>query len=241
MVWIMSLPAGFGEFWPDGEFEDGDNPSAIGWSGRLKAHIKALPSESRKDLMASGDWFDYAYYVSHKFIREVGSKSDPDLPPIMPVLAHEAPTSFHTTKSYKVLGDFIMLNDRIVAVSKEMKDLISDLDGEAHQYFPIDLVQPRSATSKKFYTLVISNFRDSFEDVDGAMPDLPSGARYTFGSVNKKEAQEMHFRKSACQDVHLWRERTFNEEVITLSDELAARIQEAGLSTPKMYQATEIA
>lgn len=238
MVWMMSLPRGFGEFWPDGDFEEGDKKGAPGWSGRLKAYIKDLPPERQRELMPSGDWFYYGYFVSKKFITEVGSTVQPDLPPNTPVLDHEAPRTFDTVKGYKQLGDLIMLNSRILAVSEGLKTIIEALDPGAHQFFPIAIVQPRSVHPKSFYTLVITHYRDSFTDVKNAMPPL-DGGRYIFTSVNKAEAAQCWFKRSEFAGAHLWRERKFTEFIVMLSDELVARAAAAGLRLPKMHQAKE--
>lgn len=242
MVWIMNLSMGFGEFFPDGNWEEGDNPKAIGWSGRLKAQIKELPNEQRHELLASGDWFDYPYYVAKKFIHEVGSKPDVDLPPITPVLPHEAPTTFNTAKGYKSLGDFIMLNDRILAVSEDLKAILQDLDegSKPHQFFPIEVVQPRSVYPNAFYTLVIADYRDAFRDGGGSMPPLNSGERYTFSQITQKDAAHFTFRRGALEGAHLWRERVFNEFFVMFSDELKARAEAAGLNMPRMYRAKEV-
>lgn len=240
MVWMMSLPRGFGEFWPDGDFEDGDNPDAIGWGGRLKAHIKELPVEQQRELMPSGDWISYGYFVSKKFITETGEKAAVDLPPVTPVLEHEAPTSFNTERAIKKIGDLIMLNSRILAVSAELKAIIEDLEPDAHQFFPLQIVQPRAVYPKQFFTVVIGNYRNSFRDLEGTLGRWGEGERYQFSSITKAGASTMHFQRSAFGTAHLWRERLFNEFIVNFSDELVARIEEAGLRTPKLHRAKEI-
>lgn len=239
MVWIMSLPKGFGEFWPDGEFEDGDKRNSLGWDGRLKAFFKELPVERQRELMGAGSWFRYGYYVSLKFISEVGSSPMADLPPITPVLEDEAPKTFNTEKGYNQLGDFIKLNDRIVAVSEEVKAIVEELDGDAHQFFPIDIVMPRSTFPKKYFTMVIANYRSSFSDVNGILPTLRKGEKHRFSSMNKKYAAQMHFRRSEFEGAHVWRERLFDEFITMFSDEIVDRLQGSGLGIPKVYQAKE--
>lgn len=240
MVWIMSLPSGFGEFWPDGEFEDGDKPQVIGWDGRLKDYITALPVDRQKELMPVGDVTRYGYFVSLKYIREVGTTVAPDLPPITPVMDQEAPRSFNASKSYKQLGDLIMLNDRILAVSEDMRAIIEVLDGGAHQFFPIDIVMPRSIYPKTFFTFVVTNYRNSYIDINGVMPKLAPGERYNFSKVTKGDAVQSHFQKVAFDGAHVWRERLFNEFIIMFSNEFVDCVQNAGLSMPKIYQAKEI-
>lgn len=186
MVWIMSLPNGFGEFWPDGDFEDGDNPSAIGWYGRLKEDLKNLSPEEQNQLMPGAGWSRYGYFVSTKFVKEVGEKAAVDLPPITPVLPHEAPTTFNTEKACKNLGDLIMLNDGILAVSEELKAIIEDLEFGVHQFFPIDIIPPRGVCPKKFFTMVIGNYRNSFEDTAKTLPRWSDDGPYKFSSVSKR-------------------------------------------------------
>lgn len=239
MVWMMSLPEGFGEFWPDGDFEDGDNSDAVGWTGRLKAHIKNLPAEQRIELMPSGDWFDYGYFVSTKFITEVGEKAAVDLPPVTPVLEHEAPRTFHTKKTYKELGDLLMLNDRILAVSADLKAIIENMEPGNHQFFPIDIIQPRSAYPRQFFTIVITNHRNSFRDPSGLMSRWSDG-RFQFSNVNKKEAAQCCFESREFAGAHLWYERLLNANLVLFSVKLAAHIQDAGLRTPKIYQARAV-
>lgn len=240
MVWIMSLPSGLGEFWPDGEFEGGDKAGSVGWSGRLKAFIKDLPVQRQKDLMPTGDLHDYGYFVAQKFKSEVENIVASDLPPITPVLDHEAPKTFDTVKTYKRLGDFIMLNSRILAVSEDMKAIIEALDRGAHQFFPIDIVMPRSVYPKRFFTFVVTNYRNSYIDVNGVMLRLAPGERYNFSKVTKGEAAQSHFQKVAFDNAHVWRERLFNEFIIMFSNEFVDCVQNAGLSMPKIYQAKEI-
>ncbi|WP_260483734.1 imm11 family protein [Sphingomicrobium flavum] len=239
MVWMMSLPNAFGEFFPNGDFEDGDNPDAIGWGGRLEAHINDLPPEQQTELMPSADWFRYGYYVSKKFITEIGKKAAVDLPPITPLLEHEAPRSFHTEKGYKKLGDLITLNDRILAVSEDLKAIIEAHEPYVHQFFPLDIVQPRSVHPKRFFTIVISNYRNSFHDLTGTRPKWSDG-RFQFIHMTKHGAVQCGFERSEIDGAHLWYERTLSEFIVLFSDELVSAIQNAGLSTPKIYQAREI-
>lgn len=240
MVWLMSLPKGFGEFWPDGDFEDGDNPDAIGWTGRLEAYFKDRPVDEQKELMPGADWFRYGYFVSKKFIAEVGEIATVDLPPVTPVLKHEAPTTFHTERAIKKLGDLIMLNDRIIAVSDQLKAIIEQLEPRVHQFFPIQIVQPRSVYPKQLFTVVIGNYRSSFSDLGGALARWGEGLQYKFSSITKAGAATMHFQRSEFANAHLWRERLFCEEIFNFSDELVVRIEEAGLRTPKLHRAKEI-
>jgi hypothetical protein len=239
MVWIMSMPTGFGEFWPSGGFEDVDQSGSKDWIARLRAHISSQPEEAQKKLMPSGAPYRYGYFVAQKFKTEIGEQPAADLPPVTPVLAHEAPKTFNTAKTNKKLGDLIMLNSRILAVSEGLKAIIEDLEPGIHQFFPIDIVQPRSIYPTPFYTIVIGNYRNSFRDVEAVMPELPDGERYTFTEVDKAAASKMYFDRSVFGSAHIWRERAFNEFIINFSDKFVQSAIEANMRLPKLYQAKE--
>ena len=59
-------------------------------------------------------------------------------------------------------------------------------------------------------------------------------------NTNKKALSGLAIDISVCNGAHLWRDRTFGEDLTCFSDELVAEIKNAGLRMPKMYQLTEI-
>lgn len=240
MVWIMSLPTGFGEFWPSGGFEDADISGANDWVDRLKAYIVGQPEARQKELMPSGALYRYGYFVAQKFKTEIGTQPSGDLPPVTPVLEHEAPKTFNTKKACKKLGDLIMLNSRILAVSEKLRSIIEDIEPGVHQFFPISIVQPRSTYPEKFYTFVIRNYRDSFRDMENVLPKLTDGESYTFTEIGKSGASKMYFDQSQVGGAHVWRERRFNEFIVNFSDKFVEYALDAEMRLPRMYQAKEL-
>lgn len=244
MVWGMNLPSGFGEFWPDGEFEGEDaNSTESGWRIRLKSYFKAQTPEEQKRLFDyPGDDVGAAHfypgYVSGKLIHEVGTKFSPDRPLSTPIEPHEPPQFFQTIKTYPSLGSLIMLNDRIVAVDASLKDIIDLLEPGVHQFFPIEIRMPKGAVvPKQYYTLAIGQYFDSFSPEQSKPSSWYKDGDYQFKHVDRKsDMAGLAFSSSVFGKAHLWRERRRREGLTCFSDELKAEIDRAELKVPLLYK-----
>jgi hypothetical protein len=239
MVWGMGLPDDFGKFWPDGEFEGG------GWGHRLDSFCQTQPFEVQRALFDHGPSAhiaDYSYYVSQKFINEVGTKVRAEDVPFTPVLPQEAPASFVTEKTYKELGSLIKLNNRILAVDDALKALIETLEPDVHQFFPIEITMPKgSVYPKSFYTLVIGQYFDSFVPEKSEKGSFkPDGPDYYFHTETKKGLNGIALSQAVFGKAHLWRERRLSGEWLTcFSDELNSEIEKADLRIPKLHKMME--
>lgn len=116
MVWGMSLPSGFGEFFLEGDFEGAYN-DPNNWSGRLKKYFNEQLPEDEKSLFDDGRGLDavrYVSYVASKFRSEIGTKSDPYDPPLSAIAAHEPPRSFDLERGGKSIGSLVKLTKCLI-------------------------------------------------------------------------------------------------------------------------------
>jgi len=245
MVWGMSERSSFGEFWPSGKFEGDRGRPGGGWWERLIAYYKdQMPEEQRAvfdDASRNGPG-NYAYFVFEKFIRELGTATNPEKPPISPIEPHEPPRWFETRKPYSALGSLIELNNRMLAVDEPLKEIIERFEPAVHQFFPIEIRMPRGKTFPRgFYTLVIGRYLDSFSPQDSREGSWRAdGQTHYFYEQTKRGITGLAFKKSIFNGAHLWRERRFSNFLTCFSDELQAAIAESGLRTPPMYKMKEI-
>ena len=242
MVWGMDEPKGLGEYAPSGAFESGD------WYNRLLNHFYKQPPEIQKSLfdtpLESLDAVQfYSSFAVDKFLCEWGVRRSPrpEHPPLTPILDHELPTSFDTSKGYKSLASFIELSGRIAAVDDELKDLIETIEPGLHRFYPIELRMPKGKVfPSPYYILVIGQYFDSFvpeKSRDEPFKEMPnSGGLLHIKSGPKNRIPDLAFAQSIHGGAHLWRERRFGARLTCLSDALVAEIQKAGLRTPKMFK-----
>ncbi len=255
MVWGMNLPSGFGEFWPDGDFELDEKTREDGWGTRLAQYYLAQSPNAQRRLLDYGEnqvgygARGYGTFVSGKFINEhvanayyFGSDEHYISRPYTAVEPHEAPQFFQTGKSYKTLGSMIKLNSRIMAVDEALKAIIERLEPGLHQFFPIEIRMPRGQFyPAQYYTLVIRQYLDSFSPKDSDPYSFRENGKYGYIHENSKSGVTgLAFSKSAFGSAHLWRERGFREWLICFSDVLIAEISNAGLRMPKHYKIMEV-
>jgi hypothetical protein len=243
MVWGMTLPNGFGEFWPSGDFECLNKFEGGKWSKRLRLHyLEQTPDDQRRlyhceGLSAGEVAATYPFYAMEKFTSEPGAvrKSLP----LTPIQKHESPHSFDTEKGQKELGSLIMLNSKILAVDDVLKSVIDQLEPGVHQFYPIEIKMPRGILyPKQYYTLVIGQYFDAFS-VDDSKPE--SISRHASGAIYKPfPSNGLAVRKAVFGNAHLWRDRSFGEELTCFSDELKVEIDKAGLRLPKHYKLKEV-
>ena len=237
MVWGMRLPVSFGEFWPDGHFEYDPKKKDTGWYNRLRLHYLSQTSEEQIRLFDyrgfdhgdNGVAYGAAHYSTYapgKFRREVGTKGGPDSLPFARAEAHEAPLTFDAQKTYASLGSLIKFNDRILAADEMLKAMIERLEPGVHQFFPIEIVTPKGKVfSRNYHTLVIGQYFDSYS------PEHSDESR--------KNMTGYAFSKLSFGKAHLWRDRHF-PLLSCFSDELMAKIADAGLRIPRHYKMKEV-
>jgi hypothetical protein len=247
MVWGMSMPSGFGEFWPLGNAEGVDKYDNELWGERLRLHYLAQTPDEQRRLYDHGDKPadhgapEYSSYVTGKFICERGAPANPAGYSFSPVEPLEAPKSFLTQKTHQKLGSLIKLNNRILAVDAALKAIIERLEPGVHQFFPMDVIMPRGRVyPRQYYTIVIGQYLDSFSPENSKKgswndyaPEFPDVYSYESSS---KGISGLALSKAVFCGAHLWRERRFTGLLTCFSDELQGEIAKAGLRIPRHYR-----
>ena len=241
MVWGMLLPSGLGDFFPDGSF--------AGWSNALEAFYREKLPEAKQALFDDGNGNgpgNYVHFVSQKLISETGANAPPystrGAPLFDPIEDHEPPQSFTTVKGYKSLADLIMLNNRVLSVSKGLKAVIERLEPGKHRFFPIALLMPKCKVyPDQYFVLFIGQHCDSFAP-EFSRTDIfrPDGPDHYWFEQKMDGVRGLALRKSSFGGAHLWRERRLGEWLTCLSDELQSAIANARLQIPKHYRMLEI-
>ena len=235
MVWGMTLPESFGEFWPSGAFENDH------WHERLMVHFNERASDEQKALFDDGlgnAAHRYASYAKRKFIEETSGEG---MLPFTPVESHEPPRSFDTAKGHKTLGSLIMLNSKMLAVDTALKDIVEQMERGSHEFFPIEIRMPRGKVYPANYYLLVMRYLDAFSSEDtkaGSVEKHPLG----YYSLDKTKAgmSGIAIRKAAFGNANLWRERRFTKNLICFSDKLRVEIEKTGLRIPKHYKLKEV-
>lgn len=249
MVWGMSIPSSFGDYWPEGDFESLDPRGKGGWRDRLNRYYQSQSPEVQSalyDYTQGGDIASYPTYVTSKFTQELGVRPTqfPELAPLNSIKDHEPPQCYITAKSYKSLASLISLNG-LLAVDERMKAIIERLEPGIHQLFPIEIRMPRGKLYPKQYHLLVVG-----QDIDAFSPEKSEEGSYrSYGPEysgyytlidSKKEISGLAFSKTAFGRAHLWRERALNGKLTCLSDQLEAEAVKAGLRLPKHYRMMEV-
>lgn len=249
MVWGMSLPSSFGDYWPEGRFEgDPQQPLTPDWADRLREYYFSQTAEVQKELFDyRGDHslaaHSYPYFVSLKFTTEQGVSINAEMPPITPIKPHEPPRFYQTRNNQKNLANLIGLANRTIAVDEKLKSLIEHLEAGVHQFFPIEILMRRGQTyPEPYYILVIGRYLDTFSPANSradAVKKWDGYDRYTHED-SKKGVSGLAFDTSIFGNSHLWRERRFTSFLTCFSDELVSQIHDAGLRIPKHYRMLEV-
>ena len=242
MVWGMTLPTSFGQFWPSGDFEYDPVKQRSGWAGRLNIHYFQQSPEEQVRL-GSGKIMlgDYGFYVNGKFWAELGTCVG-NKPPLLAVEPHEPPRSFDTEKNYTTLGSLIMLNDGILAVDEALKTIIERLEPSMHQFYPTEIKMPKGKVyPQTYYTLVVGQYFDAFSPEN---TEIGSAFERSYGffkpEPSKAGLNGLAVCKAAFGNAHLWRDPRLREELTCFSDELKAQIDEADLSIPNHHKLLEV-
>lgn len=241
MVWGMSIPSSFGDFWPDGQFEGHGNPLCDGWSERLFSFYETQPLDMQKSLFEFRGNMTYPSFVTEKFTHEINS-ARPGEQAYTPIEVHELPMSFNTEKTYSNLASLIALNSGILAVDVNLKEIIERLEPSKHQFFPIDIIMPRGRVyPTQYYIIVFGQYFDSFlpeQSKNDAFRPLPGSDLYYYDG-SKKSITGIAVARSVSSDAQLWRERRLRGALICFSDNLNIEIGCAGLRLPRRYKMME--
>lgn len=247
MVWAMRLPGDFGKYWPGGSFAEPDEPGGYeDWYWRLRSRFQNdLTDEEKAKYNLQGEkWAEglYKSSVVDSFTREHGTRMNERAPVLRSIEPDEAPKYFTLRGSARKFGDLIKLNDRIIACSGRLIDLIERLEPKVHQSFPIELrAKDGRLLSADYHTVIIRNYRDSFvSDPERLAKDFPvfSKPSSTALTMDARQYRKFRFEGEKILGAHLWRERFFNEKLTFFSDELHNLILEHGLDLPKLHQMT---
>lgn len=250
MVWGMPLPENFGEFWPSGCFEKDAKTGDSGWYDRLTAYYKEQSPEEQKRLFdykshVGNAAHSYGTFPSSKFKKEPGTQDSGGVKPRYgSIESHEVPRSFDTAKSHKKLGSLIMLAGKIFAVDEPLKAIIERLEPGVHEFFPFEIRMPKGKVyPSSYYILRVGRYFDAFSREDswsGSVEESDHVPGLLHLNRSKKGITGLAFHKPAYDAAHLWRDRTFGEDLTCFSDALVAEIEQAGLRLPKHYKLKEV-
>ena len=221
----ICAPNGEGRFWPNGDFD--------GWEEGLKAYYDTDLSDAEKLSMGMQDRFSLSKFAA-KF-----TKDNCWLAPA------EQPKRYRTYKKVKDLAALIKTSDRMLAVSKPLKNVIEKMEPGVHQFWPMAIVQPDSTEyPTPYYGMVVQTHLDAFraEQSDKESWHERSG-RYrveTVGGGLPKRMGGIAMSAQVIGGAHLWREKTLLEPILCLSDTLMAEISNAGLVVPKAYKIRDV-
>ncbi|MFK0205614.1 imm11 family protein [Agrobacterium sp. NPDC090283] len=218
MVWGLVESSSFGDYFPDGDY--------VGWEEAIKRYFD---EEMTTEQRAAFDHWDVSYR------SEVARKFNEDMGPLEP---HERPNEYRLIKTYQSLGALIELNNRLLAVSEPLKDIIEALEPGVHQFWPIRITMPKGKEyPTPYYGLRIGRFLDSFlpeQSEDYRSP--PDIKTYYANSYTKKGYACLCVAESVAAGCHLWRERWLRQPKILFSDDLMADVERRALRFPKHHK-----
>jgi len=232
MTWGMYEPTGDGDFWPYGEYLDGD--------AKLEHYFNNVMSQEERQLF-NNRLSSYSLFTSDKLTDEIGvpRKWDPTLTPPM---EHELPSGYKTRRTYKKLGSLIKLDNRQIAIDAPFKEIIERLEPGVHQFWPFRIVMPKGKEYPvPYYGIRIGTFLEAFrpEQSDEGSYSVHNGF-YTAHSDTKAGLAKLAMSREAIGSHHLWRERKLRRPQFYLSDELQAAIQQAGLRVTKHHKMKDV-
>lgn len=227
MVWAMHRASGFGDYRPDGSYAE--------WDDQLrKFTLDGLTEERKKTILKS--MRSYRGWISQAFSDEIGAPMGGMITPSP--LPEELPRTFHTVRAYRTLASMISLNDRLLAVDENMREIIEDLEPGLHRFWPIQIVMPKSQVyPRAYFGMLVGRFLESFSP-EKSDPQSYRASEYIYtlpGSV-KDTLAGIVLDGSVIGAAHLWRERRLPMPDLFLSDTLKSRIDAAGLRMPKCRQ-----
>lgn len=245
MVWGMTLPKGFGDYWPSGFFEYDRKERDTGWYDRLGDYFAQQNAAEQKRLCdysgetGRANWA-YRTYPVGKFTKEPGWNRAAGYPALGDVELHEVPQSFGCDKTYKSLASLIMLQDMLLAVDERLKAIIERLEPGVHEFFPFELMMPKGKRyPEQYYILRIRQYFDAFsreQTAEESFDESTSNPGLLFLNTSKRALNDLAVSRAVFEGAHLWRDRTFEEDLTCFSDQLIDEIKAADLRMPKHYK-----
>lgn len=226
MVWAMTFPSVFGEFFPKGKM--------VGYQDVLNAHFDefAIPEEKSRGLAG------YRFRVTEKFHSEIGSSRIYN-PPLSPIKPHEWPTEFKIEKPREALGAFLKLPNRTYAVTSSLKSIIEDLEPGVHQFNPILIKNSKGENwPDSYHVIVVGRHLDSFrpEQSDPRCLRSPGKSLFPYDDESKESYIGIAMDEGAIESAHLWSEHELRGPEFFLSDRLQSEIKKSGLRAPKHFK-----
>lgn len=236
MAWGTLAPKTFGQFWLNIDYVD--------WGERLKVYYESEMSDSERAKFEMGDgngMLKYRYYTAEKLIRETGTQLS-DFPPFSRVRAHEVPQVGRVDRLPSRAGAIIQLTSRVLAVDKSIKQIIESVENNSHQFFPFVIENKNGVPlDKEYYILHVGNYRDSVDFSESTTKlTLGGGGRNGLANAYLNDLRGVALRKADIIGAHFWRERSFGQYVICLSDILHFKIIDAGANIPKFVKMMEV-
>ena len=245
MVWAVTSPNEFGQFFPCGDYPELEARLA-------EYYTREMPADEKVDLPTK---VDYNSQVFHKFTNEIGRPipgSDRILPPLS---EHEWPREFQAKRRIGTLGSLFQTVNQVLTVDEKLKAVIEGIEPGAHQFRPVVLRQPNGEIVDGLYlTLVIGTFLDSFvpdAETEGelwtwatrrdASKNYVRTGHYLCSADSREDFAGLAFSRAAFGHAHLWREPKLSRSLLFLSDELRDAIKASGLKIPAHFQAKEVA
>ena len=208
---------------------------SVGYKEAVEAYFYTAFTEDEQNDLNSGmggvPWTKFA----DKFTKDLGWLAD-----------HERPKRFRLQKTYKELCSLIFLENRLAAVDIRLKEIIEELEPGVHQFWPIDLIQPRDKPYPvPYFGMVVHSHLNCFrlKECDPGHAEDESVGDYILYSISGKSRADLKgvaMSRAAIGSHHLWRERYLHSPWFLLSDTLAARIHDAGLKMPKHYPMKDV-
>lgn len=221
MAWAMREPGSFGSFFPNGDLEE--------WEGRIEQNFLAMsPSEKAK----FGDHVtNYLYHVARKFRGGHGLVED-----------DEKPAELKTDKTYKDLGDLMMIVDGLLVVSDAFKAVVEGVEPGVHQFWPMRFVTPRGKHyDATLFAMVIGTRLDSFSEGESDPASFSVTDGYPLAEYSKpKKLSGLALQESEIGGRHLWRETRLYGLDVFFSDALVGILTEQEMKLPKMQQVREV-
>lgn len=151
MAWGIYEPSDFDDLSPGGKF--------VGLDEQLLSLWNTYPPALKAEYSMGGFGTFISYYqFSEKYRKDRG--------PIPPA---ECPGHFDLRRKRKRLGDLISTNERLLAVSAPLKDVIENLEPGVHQFWPmrITIDEGKEEWPTPYFALRIGQFIESFLPIDG--------------------------------------------------------------------------
>lgn len=212
----------FGSSFPNADF--------FGWEDQIQRHFdKELSEEMRAQY--GGRAVKYRGEISRKFTLGLGRLE-----------VHERPVELRLRERPKALGAVIVMRGRLLAIHDTLKQILTRLEPDIHQIWPITITAPNGALySSSYSALVIGRFLDSF------LPHLSAQSSWceiepqiysVAAAPSKATYASLALSAHVIGSTNLWRESKLINPHFYFSDTLHDEVLKNGLSIPPAYRLT---